>query len=90
MENAPAPVAIRTVPQPTPTSVAQPRGVKLTISVFTVAIIALVISAVTLSIVFTEEDGYHLWVMVMMALVIMIVLLTGIFLPFLKEAKHHR
>ena len=90
MENASAPVAIRTVPQPIPTSVAKPRGVMLTVLVFAIAMVALVASAIAVGIVFTEADGYHLWLMVIMAVVIMVILLTGIFLPFLKEARHHR
>lgn len=90
MDTASAPDLTPAIAQPIPAVVAKPRGVTLTVLVFTVAVVALLASAVALSIVFTEVDGHYMWLMVMMAVVIIIILLAGVFLPFLKEVRHHR
>lgn len=90
METASAPATIRTVPQPVPTAAAKPRGVRLSILVFAITIVALIAAALVVSIRFAEDDGYFLWLMVMMGAAIIVILLAGVFIPFLKEARHHR
>lgn len=90
METDSAPATIPTVLQPIPTVAAKPRGVRLTIVVFAVSVVVLAAAALVISIHFAPEDGGMLWVMVMMGLVIIVTLLSAAFLPFLKEARHHR
>ncbi len=66
------------------------RGVKLSVSTFLVCIAALFAAAIATSITFADDDGMHIWAMVLMGAAIITILLTAILMPFLKAARGHR
>lgn len=67
---------------------AQLRGVKITIVSFVFCLIALIVAAVLMSSQF--DDGPMLWAMVLMGAIIIGILLSAVFLPFMKEMREHR
>lgn len=66
------------------------RGVKLSVAAFVVCVVALFAAAIATSLHFTEDDGAHIWAMVLMGAVIITILLSAILAPFLKAARSHR
>lgn len=64
------------------------RTLKLTIVSFAFCIVALFVAAVIMSTQF--EDGAFFWAMVMMGAVIIALLLSAVFFPYLKEVREHK
>lgn len=68
----------------------KPRAIPLTFTIFGGSLIAMFVAAIVLSAAFTEADGVYIWVMVLMGAVIITALLSGVFMPFIKEIREHR
>lgn len=80
---------LRPVESP-PVAAPHHHGVATTLVAFGLCMVALFASAIALSIRFTEDDGVHLWAMVMMGALIIAILLGGVFLPFAREVRRRR
>lgn len=76
--------------QPTAPAHPKPRAVPLTFTIFALCLIGLFVAAIAISVIFTATDGAYMWVMVMLGAVIIAILLSSVFLPFLKELRAHR
>lgn len=78
-----------TIQSPTDTAMkAHKRTLKLTIVSFAFCIVALFVAAIIMSTQF--EDGAFFWAMVMMGAVIIALLLSAVFIPYLKEVREHK
>jgi hypothetical protein len=65
-------------------------GAKLSIAAFVFCLIALLASAIAISVIFTEADGVHIWAVVMLGAAIITILMSLILAPFLKAVRSQR